>query len=144
MPNDKYEDEIRDILNRMDRFIPEDDPRGRRRQQPPPKRPQSDWLVEVRRKLATYNSTSYLVGTIVFALVAGILHRIYPPFGMIAALLSVGCLLAAIVLPMLSRSYGRPEQRWRGRVIELSDYRPRQPFSWRLTWWRIKRFFGWR
>ena len=142
MPRDKYEDEIREILNRMDNFVPEGGQRERPRRQAPP--PWSHWMSDLRRRLYGYNSTSFLVGFIMLALAAGLLHRIYAPFGLLTALLSVGCLVAALVLPFFSQRYGRPEQRWRGRIIELDSYRPRQPFSWRRTWWRIKTFFGFR
>jgi len=140
MPNDRYEDEIREILNRMDRFVPDGEQRERPRRQTPPT--WSQWLADLRRRLYAYSSTSFMVSFILLALAAGLLHKIYAPFGFLAAILSVGCLLAAILLPVVSRHYGRPEQRWRGRIIELDAYRPRQPFSWRRTWWRIKRYLG--
>lgn len=147
MPNDKmdkYEEEIRDILNRMDDFIPE----GSSRQEPKPQKRQQPkgggWTLDFRRRLYTYNSSSFLMGTVLFAIAAAILTKVYQPFGMIAALLSVGCLLIAITLPMISRGYGRPEKRWRGRLIEMDSYRANPSPSWRQAWWRIKRFFGWR
>ncbi len=142
MPNERYEDEIREILNRMDRFIPEEAQRNRPQRSEP--NPWGIWLSGLRRKLYSYNSTSLLVGWVMLALVAGLFHKIYPPFGMMAAVLSVACLLGAILMPMLSRRYGQPERRWRGRVIEDQPVRLRRPFSWRYTWWRIKTFFGFR
>lgn len=141
MPNEKYEDEIREILNRMDQFIPDEGSSSRQREREPA--PRSDWTADLRRKLYGYSSTSYLVAFVLLALLAGILRKIYPPFGMMAALLSVACLLAAIALPLLSSRYGRPERRWRGRIIDDREPRPiRRPFSWRYTWWRIKTFLG--
>jgi hypothetical protein len=146
MPDDKhekYEDEIREILNRMDNFIPEGSQRSvpPRRPSPPP---WSGWTTNLRRRLYGYNSTSFLVGWVLLALAAGLLHKIYSPFGALAALASVGCLLAAILLPMISREFGTPEHRWRGRTIDYQPARIRRPFSWRYTWWRIKSFFGFR
>lgn len=144
MPNEKYEDEIRNILNRMDNFIPDENAA----QRPPQRQPSSPnpwviWLNGLRRQLYGYNSTSLLVGWVMFALAAGILHKVYQPFGVIAAVLSVTCLLGAILLPLLSRQYGQPERRWRGRVVDFQQpARMRRPFSWRYTWWRIKTFFG--
>lgn len=144
MPKDKYEDEIRDILNRMDDFIPEGEAKPPPRPRPQPSSPRSSWGNDLRRQLQGYSSTSLLAGFVLFALAAGILSKIYGPFGMLAALLSVGCLIAAIALPLFSRHYGRPEQRWRGRIIELDSYRPQQPSSLQRAWRRVKRFFGWR
>jgi hypothetical protein len=146
---DKYEEEIRDILNRMDSFIPEgskEPPKLNKYREPSSGQKSSggSWSGNFRRNLYSYNSTSFMVGTIVFAISAAILGRIYPPFGMIAALLAVGCLLIAILLPIISRSYGQPEKRWRGKVVELDSYRATPSPSWRQTWWRIKRFFGFR
>ncbi len=144
MPNDKYEDEIRDILNRMDQFIP-DENQTRRRQQPP-RRPSawSLWLAGLRRQLAAYDSLTLMVGCVLFALAAGLLHRIFPALGALLALASVACLLGALLLPMVSRRYGRPERRWRGQVIDYQPARMRRPFSWRYVWWRIKSLFGFR
>ncbi len=142
MPNDKYEDEIRDILNRMDNFVPEDG-QAPRREPPRPRQPSplSIWAANLRRRLATFDSTSMIVGCIVLALAAGILHKIFPPFGALAGLASAACLLGAILVPMFSRRYGRADRHWRGRVIDYQPVRMRQPFSWRYLWWRIKRFF---
>ena len=77
MPDDskkseKYEKEIRDILNRMDDFIPEDGPRGIPRR-PPPQQPRSrkGWSFDFRKWLYSYNSTSLLAGLVIFALAAG-------------------------------------------------------------------------
>jgi len=143
MPNDKhdrYEEEIREILNRMDNFIPEGSQRP-----VPPRQPSSPpwngWTMNLRRRLYEYDSNSLLVGWVLLALAGALLHRIYPPFGALAALASVGCLLLAILLPMISRDFGVPERRWRGRVIDYQPARIRRPFSWRYTWWRIKSFF---
>lgn len=146
MPNEKYEDEIRNILNRMDKFIPEESAAQRPLQrQPSSPNPWAVWLSGLKRQLYGYNSTSLLVGWVMLALAAGILHKVYQPLGVIAAVLSVACLLGAILLPMLSHRYGRPERRWRGRVIDYQQpTRIRRPFSWRYTWWRIKAFFGFR
>lgn len=141
MPRDKYEDEIRDILNKMDDFIPEE------RHRPKPRKPASPpllnrWAANLRRQLYTSNSMSLLAGTVIFALAAGLLHRIYPPFGMLAALASVGCLLLAIAVPMVSRRYGQPEKRWRGKVVDYEPYRfRREGASWKYLWWRIKSLF---
>ena len=143
MPKDKYEDEIRDLLNRMDRFIP-DESQKRDRPRPQPAKPgnTNDWLTSLRRKLYSYSSETFLVGWVLLALVAVVLHKIYPPFGAIAAVASVGFLLAALLLPMISRSYGQPERRWRGRVIDVNPTPIRRPFSWRYVFWRIRNFFG--
>lgn len=146
MPNDKhdkYEDEIREILNRIDNFIPEGGQRRVPPRQPRPA-PWSGWMASFRRQLYSYSSTQFLVGWVLLALLAGLLHKVYPPFGMMAAIGSVACLLAAILLPMLSRQYGRSERRWRGRVVDYEPIRLRQPFSWRYMWWRIKSIFGFR
>lgn len=140
--NDKYEDEIREILNRMDHFIPEGNQRSRQPQGPSPS--WDSWLTSFRRQLYSYNSNTFLVAWILLALAAGLLHRIYPPFGMIAALLSVASLLAALLLPMISRQHGQPERRWRGRIIDYEPTPIRRPFSWRYLWWRIRSFFGFR
>lgn len=143
MPNEKYEDEIRDILNRMDKFIPDEGAQRRPPQSQP--NPWAVWLSGVRRRLYSYNSTQLLVSWVMLALAAGLLRKVYPPFGVMAAVLSVACLLGAILLPMLSRQYGQPERRWRGRIIDVQQpARLRRPFSWRYTWWRIKTFFGFR
>ncbi|MGE5620502.1 MAG: hypothetical protein ACM3US_14745 [Sphingomonadaceae bacterium] len=101
-------------------------------------------MASFRRQLYSYSSTQFLVGWVLLALLAGLLHKVYPPFGMMAAIGSVACLLAAILLPMLSRQYGRSERRWRGRVVDYEPIRLRQPFSWRYMWWRIKSIFGFR
>jgi hypothetical protein len=147
---DKYEEEIRDILNRMDTFIPEgskEPPKLNKFRDPAQQGQQSSggtWSGDLRRKVYSYNSTSFMVGTIVFAISAAILGRVFPSLGMIAALLAVVCLLLAILLPIISRSYGRPEKRWRGKVVELDSYRATPSPSWRQAWWRIKRFLGFR
>jgi hypothetical protein len=143
MPNDKYEDEIRDILNRMDNFVPDE---KQTRRPPPPRQPNSlsVWMAKLTRQASAYDSTSLLIWWIVLALGAGILARIYPPLGAMAALASVACLLGAILLPMISRRYGRPERRWRGRIIDYQPARIRRPLTWRYVWWRIKSFFGFR
>lgn len=152
MPDDskkseKYEKEIRDILNRMDDFIPEDGLRSVPRR-PPPQQPRSrkGWSFDFRKWLYSYNSTSLLAGLVIFALAAGLLTRLNMGFlAGLAALIASVCLVGVIFLPMLSRGYGRPEKRWRGQVIDLNEpTRLRQPFSWRHVWWRIKRFFGFR
>jgi hypothetical protein len=145
MPKDRYEDEIRDLLNHMDNFIP-DEGETRNRPRPRPSRSgnSGSWMNNFRRKLYGYSSETFLVAWVVLALLAAVLHKIYPPFGAIAAILSVGCLLAALFLPMISRSYGQPERRWRGRVIDTNPTPIRRPFSWRYVWWRIKHFFGFR
>ncbi len=141
--HDKYEDEIREILNRMDNFIPEGSQRNvpPRRPSPPP---WSGWMTSFRRNIYRYDSNSLLVGWVLLALVAGLMHKIYPPFGALAALASVACLLGAILLPIVSREFGTTERRWRGQVIDYQPARIRRPFSWRYTWWRIKSFFGFR
>ncbi|GEM_PF-3040693 len=144
MPNDKYENEIRDILNRMDNFIPEGGGSPRRPQRPSQPSPWSAWRSGLRRQLFLYNSTQLLAGWVLLALAAALLHKIFPPLGMLAALGSVACLLGAILIPMLSRQYGRSERRWRGKVIDYQPAKIRRSFSWRYAWWRIKSFFGFR
>ena len=145
--NERYEKEIRDLLNRMDDFIPEDGPRSIPRR-PPPQRPRSGkgWSFDLRKWLYSYSSTNLLAGLVVFALAAGLLSRLNMGFlAGLAALVASVCLVGVIFLPMLSRSYGRPEKRWRGKVIDLNEpTRLRQPFSWRYTWFRIRRFFRFR
>jgi len=143
MPPDKYEDEIREILNKMDDFVAE----GEERPKPKP-RPQappvwSGWTKRFRRQIYTFSSTSFMAGTVIFALAAGLLQRIYPPFGGIAAVLAVGCLLMAIFLPMVSRRYGMPEKRWRGKVIDYEPYRIKRSggSSWQYFVYRLKKFF---
>lgn len=142
MPHDRYEDEIREILNKMDEFVPDGEERPKRRRQKTPSR-WSSWMTKLRRQLNGYDSTAYMAAMIVLALAAGLLHRIYPPFGAIAAILSVACLLMAIGLPILSRRYGTAERRWRGKIIDYEPYRIRRSgSSWQYIWWRIKKFFG--
>ncbi len=142
MPPDKYEDEIREILNRMDNFVPDgnEGPRPLRKQQP---LPWSGWSSQFRRKVYTLNSTSVLASMVGLALVAAIMMRIYPPFAAIAATLSLACLVLAIALPMVSRRYGMPEKRWRGKVIDYEPYRIKRSggSSWQMLLWQLKRFF---
>jgi hypothetical protein len=141
MPHDRYEDEIRDILNKMDEFVPDGEDRPKRRPPTPP--PWSGWVTKLRRQLSTYDSTALMAAMIVLALGGALLHRIYPPFGVIAAILSVACLLLAIGLPIFSRRYGTTERRWRGNIIDYEPYRIRRSgSSWQYIWWRIKKFLG--
>jgi di/tricarboxylate transporter len=141
MPHDKYEDEIRDILNKMDDFVPDGEDRPRPRPKAPP--PWSGWVARMRLRLNGYDSTTFMAAMVMLALGGWLLHKIYPPFGAIAALGSVACLLIAIGLPMISRRYGTTETRWRGKVIDYEPYRIRRSGStWQYVWWRIKKFFG--
>lgn len=143
MPHDRYEDEIRDILNKMDEFVPDGEEKPKPRPQTPP--PWSGWMDRLKRQLYGHDSTTYMAATVVLALLAGLLHRVYPPFGSIAAILSVACLLLAIGLPLISRRYGTPERRWRGKIIDYEPYRiKRSGSAWQYLWWRIKRLFGMR
>lgn len=141
MPHDRYEDEIRDILNKMDEFVPDGEERPKRRPPTPP--PWSGWVARQRRRLGSYDSTAFMAAMVVLALAGGLLSRIFPPLGAIAAIMSVVCLLIAIGLPLFSRRYGSTERRWRGKIIDYEPYRIRRSgSSWQYVWWRIKRFFG--
>jgi hypothetical protein len=144
MPHDKYEDEIREILNKMDEFVPDGEERQKRRPPTPP--PWSGWMTRLRRQLNSYDSTSLMAAMVMFALAAWLLRILsLRPLAALAAILSVACLLIAIGLPLISRRYGAQERRWRGKIIEYEPYRIRRSgSSWQLIWWRIKRFFGMR
>ncbi len=142
MPPDKYEDEIREILNKMDDF-PGGDERPKARKRPPSPPPWAGWTSKFRRQIYTYDSMSFLAAMVVLALAAGLLQRIYPPFAGIAAALSVTCLVIAIGLPMVSRRYGTTERRWRGKIIDYEPYRIKRTggSSWQYIWYRIKKLF---
>ena len=141
MPPDKYEDEIREILNKMDDFVPDGEERPKPRRQTPP--PWSSWMGRFRKQIYTYDSMTFMAAMVVFALAAGLLQRIYPPFAGIAAALGVTCLVIAIGLPMVSRRYGTTERRWRGKIIDYEPYRIKRTggSSWQYLWYRIKKFF---
>lgn len=142
MPPDRYEDEIREILKKMDDFVPDGDERPKpRRQATPP--PWSGWGARFRKKIYTYDSMTFLAAMVILALAAGLLQRIYPPFAGMAAVLSVACLVIAIGMPMVSRRYGMPERKWRGKVIDYEPYRIKRTggSSWQYFWYRVKKFF---
>lgn len=141
MPPDRYEDEIREILNKMDDFVPDGSEKPKPRRKSPP--PWSGWSSRFRRQIYTFDSMSFMAAMVILALAAGLFQRIYPPFAGIAAALSAACLVIAIALPMVSRRYGMPERRWRGKIIDYEPYRIKRTggSSWQYLWYRLKKLF---
>ncbi|MCL5264235.1 MAG: hypothetical protein M1343_03405 [Chloroflexi bacterium] len=140
----KYEREIADLLDKMDKFIPDESPSHRARR---------SFDRYIRRAMSAIPSwstiaswditpTSLMVASIAFAFAAALLSSILRPAAPLASIASVALLLAAIILQALGRRR-RPERRWRGRVIDLDDYRRTSAFGlgyrWRMVWNRFWR-----
>ena len=132
----KYEREIRDLLDRMPEFLPQDksnEPvrlhryRAERRFRP--------WVSAPRLSLSARNAA------IAFFVALGLSYVIRPISPQIASylgVLSVVLLTLGLALAVLSRRQGKYERRWRGRVITLPSDTPRWRVALEQRWWRLK------
>ncbi len=128
----KYEQEIDEILRRMDSRLPRQSLRWRLR------RRFAALSDAVQPRLAVRPSpTGLLAAGLVAVLLASILRAFLPGVGMPLALLALVLFVSALVLSV-SRSRRQPRVGWRGRPI---DYGQNQPLVWDGL---IRRWRTWR
>lgn len=144
----RYEDEVRDLLNRMDRF-PGDDDRGRSGR---PQRPiRANWRTATARWISSLiaDPNRIIGGALILTLGAWVLRGPWSPsyplldaLAGIATTTSLVMFVAGLLLIFRRRSgavgFGTPTaQRWRGNVIEMPQRgRSRRFFGSVRQWWQ--------
>lgn len=136
MPRKSYEDEIRELLNRMDTFLP-DGGRGRRAGNSV-----GAWWRQVTAGRQVQPLTPHrLMAAAIILMLFSWLFTLFPPLLRLAGLTSLASVILFVTALVLAVRTGmRPtfggSQLWRGRVIEL----PRGNWALRLRqWWRSRR-----
>lgn len=132
----RYEKEIKDILEKIEDFLPPG-------QEPSEKRKQPGILDGLKRRIAgirlTFSPGQIFVTGLVLVTMAFILSFFSRGLTIYVGLAGGLLMALAYVLFLLGKQTRRQEKRWRGRIIDLEE---RRQGSWRYYWWRIKRMFG--
>ncbi|MCC6628571.1 MAG: hypothetical protein IT340_14365 [Chloroflexi bacterium] len=138
MPRQKYEREIVEILERMDR--PGGGP-GSARAARPPRRPSR--LAALLRTPTPWTARTWLALSLGLPLLATLMHVAAPIVGTLLVLAGIFLFLSPLVLALFGvlRQDRRPL--WRGRVIELPERGGGARWRFRLWAWR-QRWERWR
>lgn len=138
-PMKRYEREIAELLEKMDDFIPDKAPRRKKRA--PNRRIRR--LIRLIQSLnitptTDITPTSLIIASVVLAFLAYLFHDFFRPVAPLASVASVCLLLAALAMSIIRRRR-QIQRRWRGRVIELDNYRSgsffaRLRYRWRRIW----------
>ena len=135
--SNRYEDEIRKLLESMDDFMPEE-PRTRRAPRRPPglsdrirsrlRSFSTRWRgFNLGRRFVGVRSSAQLVLVGMLLVVVAVFLRMLPVIGVLSGFVgAIGVLLFLVGYVLSFLDIGRPKQeaRWRGRIIEMPRRRP--------------------
>ena len=136
--NQRYEREIRELLEKMDTFVPEESRRRKLWRQV------RWWIADARDRLSPVgrgsSSQQLMLLSYGLAIAAYVVGAFIRPFGWGLGQLAALLFLAAYIGGILERRRTRYQPRWRGRVIEYR--RSTSLSSWRewLQRWRGRRW----
>ncbi|MBI4321974.1 MAG: hypothetical protein HY675_26070 [Chloroflexi bacterium] len=142
----KYEREILELLEKMDSFVPEEsrfERAGRR-------------LSQLRQHLLRgvsaaigqlrISPTTLLVASLMLAILGYGLHGLVAWVASYISAASLALFLAAFAVHIANRRKRQTQHRWRGRVIELREYRrghwPNLRYYWQRARTRIRRWLN--
>ena len=132
----KYEQEIRELLDRMPEFLPKD-----RNDEPIPLRQRrtsrhfSPPLSAPRVSLSPRNAA--IAGFVTLGL-SYIVRPFSPHVASYLGVLTVALLALALALAVVSSRRTKYERRWRGRVITLPSDTPAWRRALEQRWWRLE------
>ena len=117
MADNNIQREIEEILNRLDKFVPEESAASRIR-----RRSSGSFAVFVRAILAplTRISLRQVMLTALLLVIVGFFARRVSPAATWLLVAGLILFLTAFALSFVSRSNGSTEKNWRGRTIELN------------------------
>jgi len=133
-----YEDDIRDILDRMDKFLPEDRRTRQRRQTSTHNRHAGALWRRFSSQFQANSITPHkLMGGSVLLMLFGWLISIFSPgLAQILTIASVTGFVIGLIWSIRSgggASTSSDQQRWRGQIIEMPRGSWREEFH---SWWR--------
>ncbi len=118
MADNNIQREIEDILNRLDKFVPEESAASRIR-----RRSSGSLAVFIRSIFAPFTRISlrHVMLTALLLVFVGFFARRVSPVATWVLVAGLILFLTAFALSFVSRSSGSTEKNWRGRTIELNE-----------------------
>jgi hypothetical protein len=118
MPNDDIEREIKDILERLDHFVPEE--RATSRFGKRTSRWASDVYRGVASRLASISLSQVMLAALAMVVFAWLFRFVNPAVARWVIIAGVILLVVSFVASLRASRTASNEKRWRGRVIDLS------------------------
>lgn len=118
MPDDDIEREIKDILDRLDNFVPEESVASRFSKRT------SQWASDVQRavvsRLARISLGQVMLAALAMIVLAWLFRYVNPGVARWVIIGGVILLVVSFVASLRGSRTSKNEKRWRGRVIDLS------------------------
>jgi hypothetical protein len=130
MSKQKYEREITEILERMDR-----QGRGPTQQREARPSPRFTRIKSVLSTPASWTSRTWLALSIGLPLLAVLIHRMEPLLGSLLVLAGIFLFLSPLALALGGLIRRDDGPKWRGRVVEMPDRSGNLAASWRYRLW---------
>jgi hypothetical protein len=141
MAKQKYEREIAEILERLDR-------QGRGTVQPREEPAEPPRLTRFASSLgapATWTNRAWLALSVGLPLLAVLVYRMEPLLGSMLVLAGIFLFLSPLALALVSFARAEKRPKWRGRIVEMPDRSGSLAASWRLRLWAWRqRWERWR
>jgi hypothetical protein len=118
MPNDDIEREIKDILERLDHFVPEE--RATSRFGKRTSRWASDVYRGVASRLASISLSQVMLAALAMVVFAWLFRFVNPAVARWVIIAGVILLVVSFVASLRASRTAGNEKRWRGQVIDLS------------------------
>lgn len=135
MPS-KWEREIEELLH--DKFEDRPVPTPRRERRPARRRSDGEW----RRQLQGLSPQRLMLYGIGLAVASYLLRPFLGGLVPLLAVISVGLIVAAIVVSVMQRESPYVQKRWRGEIIELPRRQGWLTYQWRQLRFRVRRWLG--
>jgi hypothetical protein len=141
MAKQKYEREIAEILERLDR-------QGRGTVQPRDEPAEPPRLARFASSLgapATWTNRAWLGLSVGLPLLGVLVYRMEPLLGSVLVLAGIFLFLSPLALALVGLARAEKRPKWRGRVVEMPDRSGSLAASWRLRVWAWRqRWERWR
>ena len=144
MAKQKYEREIAEILERLDRqgrgtVQPRDEPAE------PPEPPRLARFASSLGAPASWTNRAWLALSVGLPLLAVLVYRAEPLLGSLLVLAGIFLFLSPLALALVGLARAEKRPLWRGRIVEIPDRSGSMAASWRLRLWAWRqRWERWR
>jgi hypothetical protein len=119
MPDDDIEREIKDILEKLDNFVPEESVASRFGKRT------ASWASDLQRavvsRIAGISLSQVMLAALALIVLAWLFRYVNPGVARWAIIAGVILLVVSFVASLRSSRAASNEKRWRGRVIDLSE-----------------------
>jgi hypothetical protein len=142
MTKQRYEKEISEILDRLER---QERPANGQRRPPRPIPPRRSWSLPSLNALPR-DGRLWLAAALGLPIIGLLLQTILPGLALLLAVVGILIFLSPLVLRLFGLQGSQQPRLWRGRVIEMPNHQPGfgpqwryRLWSWRQRWQRWRR-----